>query len=205
MKSKNQNVVIFPPCGENVALATKRGANKQNLFGALLPRLTAVLPPQGQQITTGGFTLIELLVVVLIIGILAAVAVPQYQKAVFKAHMAEAFTNLKALADAVHVCELACGETNCPECKKVANLDVELGESFTNNYETDSFIYSLGRGVDGRFTPAVADSKKYDVCLCLHDDGSMAVSSGGNCRNENTPSFNVNTLLGIEDDDCSCC
>ena len=56
-----------------------------------------------------GFTLIELLVVVLIIGILSAVALPQYTKAVEKARMSEAITNMSILRKAVDMASLQLG------------------------------------------------------------------------------------------------
>lgn len=50
-----------------------------------------------------GFTLIELLVVVLIIGILSAIALPQYTVAVERSRMAEAMQNVSSLRKAIDI------------------------------------------------------------------------------------------------------
>jgi len=61
-----------------------------------------------------GFTLLELLVVVLIIGILASIALPQYQMAVTKAKVASILPLMRRFKDALHEYNLQHGDYRVP-------------------------------------------------------------------------------------------
>jgi len=83
------------------------------------------------QKTNRGFTLIELLVVVLIIGILAAVALPQYQVAVAKSRLAAVIPTAKEMANALELYYLANG-TYPPDSSEDFGFAFSLPDGCTN-------------------------------------------------------------------------
>ena len=91
--------------------------------------------------TRRGFTLIELLVVVLIIGILAAVAVPQYKKAVLKSRYATLKPMTYALKNAQEVHYLAHGKY----AENFNQLDVDTPAEEAKNQTDTSRIFQWGQ------------------------------------------------------------
>lgn len=148
----------------------------ENRFKTVLDRLM----DEGKNTSQRGFTLIELLVVVLIIGILASIALPQYERAVEKSRVTEAKTTMKAINTALKSYCLAQG--GCGENNNWVSFD-ELDLTFTDengdpatehNFQTKNWSYSISyfscRDNNGNiYSPGVAAynrQKGYELYYC---------------------------------------
>jgi len=74
-----------------------------------------------------GFTLIELMIVVAIIGILAAIAIPQYQDYVTRARWADAVTSVASLKTAIAECAQNNNNVISGTCDSASALQTAVG------------------------------------------------------------------------------
>ncbi len=91
-----------------------------------------------------GFTLMEILATILIIGILAAIAVPEYQTAVANSRLSTVMGNVKTIADNLEVYHLS---MDSYPTNGLTNLDIEIsGCTLTNGVYscTNGTVYAFG-------------------------------------------------------------
>lgn len=119
------------------------------------PTLKEVFMENKKQKNYKGFTLLEMLVVVLIIGILAAIALPQYKKVVTKSR----YATLKNLTKSIKEAEDRYFLTNGKYTDKFTNLDIDMPAKRKNNSTSSMYYYDWGY-----CSIYVGDSSRYWVC-----------------------------------------
>lgn len=120
-----------------------------------------------------GFTLIELLVVVLIIGVLSAIALPQYTTAVEKSRAAEALTLMSATRDAVERYRFQ--KDAWPSANNFAVLDVEIPQNGSDyggkNYKIT--MMPLADATKFVINATRTTKDKYQLKTVMVDNGSV--------------------------------
>jgi len=119
------------------------------------------------------FTLIELLVVVLIIGILAAVAVPQYQKAVEKSRATQAFTLLKTLGQAQEAYYMANGQY----AFSFDELSVDLPAGFVPGGAFYNFL-TVDNHTNGEWVVQISKEQNNGGIIIGHPEGHAYQGAG---------------------------
>lgn len=131
-----------------------------------------------------GFTLIELLVVVLIIGILAAVALPEYTKAVEKSRASEALRLLNNLLNAQKAYKLATGGYTGDLTQldvEMPNIQADAANTFvTNDWQFDVSVHPLATSTFTAFASRakngvdiVGGELDYGILLSVAADGTV--------------------------------